>query len=1135
MDVRKLVTFVPVVVFACLAIVGPAAGEPGRSRPVSPQVPIATPSPVPFELALDEVELHWAKMPAGRRSPLVSTAGVLGASVRSQRRGQAIMTMAKVADAAELRDVAAILQRANPGSVAGPVFYEVGAEHSGATRRIGTSNVRIVTSGAAPESLIDTKAWRIRRGTEAADAYVLEAEDPMAALRLTTALHGRAGVTSISLAAIPERVMRKREGLVGAIPKPFDQPEQAQDFFAFKRRPAGDTGVPVERYQTALEHMRRMPRRSTRDGVTVPAPPEGVQAPSTAILSSWTPLGPANIGGRTRALVIAPDGRTFYAGGVAGGVWKSTDAGGSWAPTSDLIANIAVGSLAMDPASPSILYAGTGEGYFNIDSVRGNGIFKTSNGGATWTQLASTTTIDFRFVNKIVISPNRSSRLYAATRTGVFRSLDAGATWTQVVFPTITTGCTDLAIRTDWPTDWLLASCGAGAIIQGTIYLNRDAGGSGGWAPVLGPAQGGEGAMARTSLAISPSSQNIVYAVAASNLTFGNFAFGGLHAVFRSTDGGATWSARVRNTSSTKLNTLLLTNPIIASGLECGSPPSAYFNQGWYDNVIAVDPVDFNRVWVGGIDLFRSDDGGTSWGLASYWWVSPSSNRYVHADQHAIVFHPGYNGGTNTIMFVGNDGGLFVTADARAATAKGLSAACQPAFASMTWSNMNNGYAVTQFYHGLPYPGGTAYFGGTQDNGTLRGGDPAGFNWSRLLGGDGGFVAIDPTNTNVLYAENFNLSIQKSTDGGSSFVDATNGITEDFGNFLFINPFVMDPSFSPRLWTGGFYAWRTHNGAANWAQASAALCGGGSVSAIAVAPTNSNRVAMGMSDGCINLTTVGVSANNSTVWAVTQPPGTDTAYNSSLTYDPRDENILYATYSTFGVPHVWRSTNGGATWTNIDGSGVARIPDVPVHSLVVDPGNTARLFVGTDVGVFSSDDRGATWAVENTGFANVITEALAVENVGATSHVFAFTHGRGVWRVPTAAPPAQLVLAAITNRTTVTTGQTLTIAVSADNPGLPFAVDFYLGLLLPDGDTIAFLTQGGAAVAFGTFSNLASYQPGATGISLATPFNRTTPPIVSYTLSGTEPVGTWTVFFSAFRAGTTELVARGQTFVTVTR
>src|SRR5262249_45665287 len=242
-------------------------------------------------------------------------------------------------------------------------------------------------------------------------------------------------------------------------------------------------------------------------------------------------------------------------------------------------------------------------------------------------------------------------------------------------------------------------------------------------------------------------------------------------AVYRSIDGGATWSARVRNTDPTKLNTVLLTNPLLAFYTECGFGTSQYNNQGWYDNVIAVDPLDPNRVWVGGIDLFRSDDGGPNWGLASYWWASPDP-RYAHADQHAIVFHPGYNGSTNKTMFVGNDGGLFQAADARATTATGATAACAAAY-SMSWSNLNHGYPVTQFYYGLPYPGGMTYFGGAQDNGTVRGTDAGGPNaWSTIHGGDGGAVAVDPGNTNVLYAEFFGLSIQKSTNGGASWVDA---------------------------------------------------------------------------------------------------------------------------------------------------------------------------------------------------------------------------------------------------------------------------------------------------------------------------------------------------------------------------
>ena len=210
-------------------------------------------------------------------------------------------------------------------------------------------------------------------------------------------------------------------------------------------------------------------------------------------------------------------------------------------------------------------------------------------------------------------------------------------------------------------TGFVFASCGTFA--QATIYRALDTNTSS-FAAVFTTAN-----MGRTSLAIAPSNEDYIYAIAAS-IGAGNYE-DGLLGVFRSTSNGGsgTWTTQVSNTNPNVLNTLLLTNPIFNYTSCVGG--SFFFNQGWYDNVIAVDPLDPNRVWVGGIDLFRSDDGGANWGLASYWWsqgVPGFGASYAHADNHAITFHPNYNGTSNKIMYVGSDGGIFRTNDARANT-----------------------------------------------------------------------------------------------------------------------------------------------------------------------------------------------------------------------------------------------------------------------------------------------------------------------------------------------------------------------------------------------------------------------------------------------------------------------------------
>jgi hypothetical protein len=512
-----------------------------------------------------------------------------------------------------------------------------------------------------------------------------------------------------------------------------------------------------------------------------------------------------------------------------------------------------------------------------------------------------------------------------------------------------------------------------------------------------------EKAMGRTTLALAPSNQNVVYALAASNAA-GDYNQG-LLAVFRSTTGGGagSWTAQVRNTSKNKLDTLLLSNPVIAYLNECFPDQGLddqFFNQGWYDNVIAVDPKDPNRVWAGGVDLFRSDDGGKTWGLASYWWAEPGVDpSYVHADQHAIAFHPRYNGTTIKTMFVGNDGGVFKNFDARAKTTRTTDGVCAVTLPPVSWLSLNRGYAVTQFYDGKPYPDGTAYFGGTQDNGTIRGTDTAGANsWETILGGDGGFVAVNPTETDILYAENTGLSVAKSTDGGAHWARVFSGIDQR-ENFLFIVPFVMDPSNPDRLWLGGNSLWRTTNGAESWTQASARVAGSQFpiVTAVAVAPGDANHVLAGTVEGFIVRSDTALTDTKNTSWKSAQP---QQGYVSSLTVDPTNPLVSYATYSTFGTVHVWKSVNGGANWTPLGGTGDGKLPDVPAQALVVDPAHPSHLYLGTDLGVFASTDGGEHWLVENTGFPNVATDSLSLlSGPGGQRTLYAFSHGRGAWKV----------------------------------------------------------------------------------------------------------------------------------------
>ena len=320
----------------------------------------------------------------------------------------------------------------------------------------------------------------------------------------------------------------------------FDQPREALEFYLQKRLPKGEKQLPVERYFTAKEKIKRMNRFSSAQGKNLPPqansndadevlePGDGEfpgstggggagdgSASTSGVLGTWQSLGPGNVGGRTRALLIDPSNPdVMYAAAVAGGIWKTTNAGNSWAPLDDFLANIAVTCMAMDPSDPSTIYAGTGEGYFNSDGVRGAGMFKTTDAGAHWTRLASTiSNADFFFIQDIVVSPVNGQHVYAATRTGVWRSLNGGTTWNLEIASNVANGANgamDLVMRTDQATDYIFAA--VGTFSRSHIFRNTDAGGSGTWVDVFSdPSQG------RTSLAIAPSNQNVIYSMSSCN------------------------------------------------------------------------------------------------------------------------------------------------------------------------------------------------------------------------------------------------------------------------------------------------------------------------------------------------------------------------------------------------------------------------------------------------------------------------------------------------------------------------------------------------------------------------------------------------------------------------------------------
>jgi PKD repeat protein len=678
---------------------------------------------------------------------------------------------------------------------------------------------------------------------------------------------------------------------------------------------------------------------------------------------NWYERGPNNVSGRTRAIMIDPNdatNKTLWAAGVGGGLWKTTDitaTSPAWIPVNDLFDNLAITTVTFNPLNKQEMYFGTGEGYQNGDAIRGDGIYKTTNGGATWAFLPSTVNNgNFRYIQKIEVHPV-TGHVYAATRSGLFRSTNGGSTWVKVLGAgtnATSNSVADIEIAADnqiyvaiglfGSTDGIYKS--ATGDVASWTKLNTGTNGF----PTTG--------FQRIEIACAPSNASVIYAV-----TQGTGS--GVGAIYQSTNGGANWTTR--------------TNPVDADG---GIGADFTRGQAWYDLTMAVDPNNSNTLFIGGIDIFKSTNGGTNWQQICHWYGGFGFQN-VHADQHAIVFEPG----NSNVIYFGNDGGVYRTSNGTAAI---------PAI-QFKGDNFN----VTQYYACAMNP--TAYsnqfLAGAQDNGSQQY-NSAGINSTiEVTGGDGCFTHIDQDQPQFQFTSYVYNNYYRSINGGASF----GGVSGGTNTGSFVNPTDYD-NLGNNLYAAhnnGVYARILNMPASNtMTTVTVAAFNSGKVTHVSVSQNTANRVFFGLNNGrIVRVDNANGATPTSTNIAVTGMPSGSV---SCIAIQDGNDNHLLVTYSNYGMNSVWETTNGGTSWTSVEGN----LPDMPVRWALFNPNNASQAIIATEIGVWSTDLLNGTstvWGPSNNGLANVRTDMLQIRS--SDKIVIAATHGRGLYSTDVFADP----------------------------------------------------------------------------------------------------------------------------------
>lgn len=715
--------------------------------------------------------------------------------------------------------------------------------------------------------------------------------------------------------------------------------------------------------------------------------------------SLWIPAGPANVGGRTRAVALdVTDEGVILAGGVSGGMWRSDNSGQSWVKTTSQNVIQSVTCLTQDtrPGKTDTWYYGTGELIGNSARggnapYRGDGIFKSTDGGRTWALLPATSTnepevsnvpFDYIFNLKVNTANQLQDELYAACIGGIVYSPDGGSSWQAALFDDAAL-FTDVAIS---PTGVLYASMSAEKYrnqAETTTGVFRSVNGVD-WQNIT-PA-GWPSNFGRTVIDINPRNENEVYFLAQSD------------------DGDRLWRYRHTNPSGSWTD--------LSSNLpDFGGETGQLDLQGGYNMVVKAHPGQDNVLFLGGTNLYRSTDGfsspdNTAWiggydTTGSFSWY-----RGQHPDQHALLFYP-----SNPARSIsGHDGGLSITENILAE--------------DVSWDYLNESYVTSQFYTiGLDQnQTNNIIIGGLQDNGSqiTQNGEP-GAQWQRILGGDGGYthVALKGSYYYVSFQKSqiYRLTLNEDLDLTSfARIDPPGAGLVEEQEYLFINPYVIDPNNNNRMYlAAGNVVYRNNNlsqidagsqepSSVNWDELPQTAIDSGSISAISVSNLPANVLYYGTNRGQLFRADSADSAKIQ-VRPITSPLFPNGGYNAHISINPINSEEIMVIFSNYNTRSIFHSINGGETFTDVGGNleenvnGEGSGPSVRYAEIIPLQTGQNLFLVGTSTGVYSAlalDGANTNWVQEGP---DVIGEAVApqMRYRSLDGRVVVATHGNGVY------------------------------------------------------------------------------------------------------------------------------------------